>query len=326
MLFVHNYPMRFVALDLALLSDSYQVTELYVEGQLVDPVQTFRLVKRHDLVFAWFASYHSLLPLLFARLLGKPSVLVVGGYDIACMPAIGYGHQRGGITKCMARWAIDLATRLVTNSYYSREEAVRNIGVDAGKIVVIHHGLDEHKYPKVGPKEPRAITVGNVTVNNLSRKGMEDFVRAAHYLPEVAFLLVGRWFDEAADRLLRIAPSNVHLAGYLPDADLTSYLARSKVYVQASLHEGFGLAVAEGMLCGCIPVVTRAGALPEVVGGVGVYLSSCDPETLAEGIRLALSMDEEGGRLARERILRMFPLDSRRRKLTNLIDGLVVET
>ncbi len=61
------------------------------------------------------------------------------------------------------------------------------------------------------------------------------------------------------------------------------------MYVQASRHEGFGLAVAEAMLAGCVPVVMDVTAMPEVVDGAGVLISSQEPEAVAAGVREALA-------------------------------------
>ena len=43
------------------------------------------------------------------------------------------------------------------------------------------------------------------------------------------------------------------------ESELTTLYAEDSVYVQPSLHEGFGLSVAEAMSAGCVPVVTSAG-------------------------------------------------------------------
>ena len=58
--------------------------------------------------------------------------------------------------------------------------------------------------------------------------------------------------------------------------------------MQASRHEGFGLAVAEAMLAGCVPVVMNVTAMPEVVGDAGVLIESQRPEEVADGVRRAL--------------------------------------
>jgi hypothetical protein len=71
--------------------------------------------------------------------------------------------------------------------------------------------------------------------------------------------------------LRQAASPNVEFLGFVSDEELFSLYARASVYVQASMHEGFGLSVAEAMSAGCIPVVTRAGSLPEVVGDVGGF-------------------------------------------------------
>lgn len=322
-LFVHNHSARFVRLDIGLLAERYRVSErLEVRPSGLRLVELWRQVRQHDLVFCWFASWHAFAPLLFARMLRKHSILLIGGYDVASMPEIHYGHQRGGLRKWIAQGAMRLATRLVTHSHYSRDEAMRNVGLASEEISVIHLGLDHRAYGFSESKQPMAVTVGYVNVENLRRKGMESFVQAAQYLQGVPLVLLGSWLDGAAERLRRAAPPNVTLTGYVSDEQLADYLRQAKIYVQASAHESFGLAVAEAMLCGCIPVTSRAGALPEVVGDTGIYLPSTEPAAIADGIRTGLTMDSESGLRARERIIREFPLEKRRRQLFELIEGL----
>ncbi len=108
------------------------------------------------------------------------------------------------------------------------------------------------------------LTVGNVDRPNLQRKGLEPFVRAAALLPGRRFVVVGAWLDDAIEQLRAIAPPNVTFTGRLSDAQVQDQLRRAAVYVQASLHEGFGMSLAEAMAAGCVPVVTRAG--PMVAG------------------------------------------------------------
>src|SRR6266404_1054189 len=125
-LFVHNDAAQFVRQDLDELRKRYQVTECYLRSRWINPATLWRQVRTHDLVFGWFASWHTFLPLLFARLQGKPSVLIVGGYDVANLPRIGYGHQRGGLKKWVSRWTMRCATRIVTISHYSKRETTGN--------------------------------------------------------------------------------------------------------------------------------------------------------------------------------------------------------
>src|SRR5204863_4127622 len=122
-------------------------------------------------------------------------------------------------------------------------------------------------------------------------------------------VFVGKLEDDAADELRAIAPGNVTFTGRLSDAELQRTYARAAVYVQASRHEGFGLAVAEAMLAGCVPVAMDVTAMPEVVGDAGVLLSSQDPEEIVGGIRKALELGPEASRRARARILEEFPLE-----------------
>jgi glycosyltransferase involved in cell wall biosynthesis len=80
--------------------------------------------------------------------------------------------------------------------------------------------------------------------------------------------------------------------------------------------------VAEAMLAGCIPVVSRAGALPEVVGDAGIVLGQDGVEAaeVADGVRRGLALDDATRERARLRILEHFPVRARGEQLEQVID------
>ena len=118
----------------------------------------------------------------------------------------------------------------------------------------------------------------------------------------------------------RPRPPNVTLTGWVEEDVLNDCYRRASVYVQASAHEGFGLSVAEAMLAGCIPVTTRAGALPEVVGDIGVQVDGQDPAQLAAAIERALERDDhERARRRASACSSSFPLEMRRAGVQALV-------
>ena len=111
----------------------------------------------------------------------------------------------------------------------------------------------------------------------------------------------------------------MRFTGWLSDEDLEATYRRASVYVQASRHEGFGLAVAEAMLAGCVPVVMNVTAMPEVVDGAGILIDSQDPEAVAAGIRAALELGPDAHERARRRILDTFPMEGRREGILRVV-------
>jgi glycosyltransferase involved in cell wall biosynthesis len=324
LLFVHTTGASFIKLDRDLLAERHEVVDWHPARKLGNPLRLVRELRRADAVVSWWATWESLLPLVFARLMRKPSLLIVGGFDVADVPEIGYGYQQGGIRKRLAHFVIAQATRVMTNSHYSREEIERNMGIPPERVEVVHHGVPD-LFAEDGPreKEPLAVTVGVVARSNLRRKGHLPFVQAARELPDVRFVLAGKWADAAADELRAQSGDNVELTGFLSDEDLHDLLLRARVYVQPSAHEGFGISVAEAMLARCVPVVTPAGALPEVIGDTGVTVRSAEGADVAAGIREALELPDEAGERARDRVLTVFPLEVRREGLNRVVAELL---
>jgi glycosyltransferase involved in cell wall biosynthesis len=320
-LYVHSRKASFVAIDRVILAERYEVEDLYQPGRLPDPLKVIGGVLRADLVFGWFASWHTFFPITLAWLLRKPSVMVIGGFDVANMPDIGYGHQQGGLRRHASRWIFRRAGRLVTNSEYSLSEIERNTPIPPSEVTVVHHGVaDPFGGLPEEPKERTALTVGAVDSSTLVQKGQLPFAQASRELPDVRFVLAGEWLDEAVEELRAAGGENLELTGWLSDDDLLDAYRRAAVYVQASRHEGFGLAVAEAMLAGCVPVVMNVTAMPEVVGEAGVLIESQRPEEVAVGVRRALELGPAAAAAARERILTSFPMESRREGILRVVE------
>jgi glycosyltransferase involved in cell wall biosynthesis len=320
-LYVHSRKASFVAIDRDILAERYEVEDWYQPGRWPNLIGLVPAVLRADLVFGWFASWHTFFPMTLAWLLRKPSVQIIGGFDTANMPDIGYGYQQGGLRRWASRWIMRRAGRLITNSHYSRSEIAANTPIHPASVTVVHHGVPDPFGPldETTERESLALNVGAVDAGTLVQKGQLPFVEAARQLPDVRFVLAGKWLDDAIEQLRAAAPANVEFTGWLSDEDLRDLYARASVYVQASRHEGFGLAVAEAMLAGCVPVVVDVTAMPEVVDGAGVLIPSQDADAVAEGIRRALALDADAHRRARDRILTEFPPEIRREGILRVV-------
>lgn len=221
LLYVHSRKASFVQIDRGLLAERHELHDLYQPGRVPNPVAVVRGVLSSDLVLGWFASWHTFLPVTLAWLLRKPSVLIVGGFDTANMPDIGYGYQQGGLRRWASRWIMKRAGRLVTNSEYSRSEIERNTRIDPERVTVLHHGVpDQFGTLPADGRERLALTVGHLVRSTLEQKGHRPFVAAARHLPDVRFAFVGRWHDDAIEELRAIAGDNVTFTGWLSDEDL----------------------------------------------------------------------------------------------------------
>ncbi|MCZ7557091.1 MAG: glycosyltransferase family 4 protein [Bacteroidia bacterium] len=322
-LFVHNARTSFVRDDLEILSAEFAVEELYVPSPFViRPLRLFTHVRNSDVVFCWFASWHTLLPVLFAHCLRKPSVLVTGGYDTANVPEANYGSQRGGIRKWLANTVLRNATRLIVNSEAAYREAAAIDGLESSCIDVVYHGVHAVAFTPHAAKEKLALTVGGVWRENLHRKGLLPFVRLAGELPDWNFVLVGKWQDDSIETLRAEAGDNVYFAGFVGERELHDYYAQASVYVQLSLHEGFGLSVAEAMTAGCRPLVSNAASLPEVVGEHGVIVDLHDHAALSVALLQAHAANDEQRKAGAEWVTSSFSMQKRTVELTNIIKKL----
>ena len=313
--------------DSEILKKYFEVEILVIKsaGELISKFWSLRRkIKNSDLCFIWFATSYAFFATLFAKLNRKPSVLVVGGYDVVYVPEINYGLPGSAVKRIFPKYALKWANMVLPFSKDSEKEMFKNFEVERKKSRVIYLGANPTALKKVtGKKENKVVTVGVVKKENLKRKGLEVFVRAAKSLPDTKFVLIGDMPDkETLDYLKEIATPNIQFKnlGYNTEK-IVQELSKAKVYVQISYHEGFGRALAESMCQECVPVVSARGAIPEVVGKTGFYVKDLEsPEEVAEKIGLALKSGN--GKKARK-WASQYTLARREKALLEVINSLL---
>ncbi|MBN2018288.1 MAG: glycosyltransferase [Candidatus Cloacimonetes bacterium] len=323
-LIVSSYSVAFVLRDIELLQQHFNVEVANFVGikktireTLKTIIVIWKKLQSCDLSFIWFADFRAMITIMFSKLLKKKTILVVGGYEVANEPQISYGGAFSPKLKSKISWIIRHADVVLSVSEASKNELIQNYGYT--QSILVYNGVETEKFlvDSVIPKENIAITVGAVTSSNLSRKGIETFVKAAAYLPGIPFYVIGKADEATLQYLKKIATENVIFTGYVIEEELIRFYQKARVYVQVSGHEGFGISLAEGMLCECIPVVTKKGALPELVGDNGYYVPFNAPEETAKAIQKALQSTK--GTHVRNHILEHFSMQRRENALVNLI-------
>ncbi len=79
------------------------------------------------------------------------------------------------------------------------------------------------------------------------------------------------------------------------------------------------MSVIEAMACGCLPVCSRSGALPEVAGDAARYMETYSGEAGRDVIRQVLSLPDDHREAARQRVVDHFSVPRRRQRLLHVV-------
>jgi glycosyltransferase involved in cell wall biosynthesis len=158
--------------------------------------------------------------------------------------------------------------------------------VPPGRIEVIPLGVDEVFGPPTEPRVPGRIVA--MASADTPMKGTATLLEALAKLRterDVHLLLItrpkpGGRTEQLIDRL-GVADA-VRFVHDVSDEELSAIVASAEIACVPSLYEGFSLPTVEAMACATPLVVSRAGAIPEVVGEDGLCASLVTPGDVGE--------------------------------------------
>lgn len=322
-LIYHGNFSSFIKRDYDILSQVHEVEKVDFSSPGCAPA-LIRAMATSSLALIWFAGGHAAAAVLLSKLLRKRSIIIVGGFDVACIPEINYGRFTQSRTrKALTRYALQHADRVLVVDPSLKDDAIKNAGIDGHNIDYLPTGYDSNKFVPGQAKYNLVITVGYLSHSVIKRKGIDTFVRAAALLPSTEFLLIGKPIENSLESMMESAPPNIKFTGFVTDEELLGYYQRSKVYCQLSAYEGLPNALCEAMLCECIPVGTDRNGILTAMGDTGFVVPFGDAIATAKAIADALRSPAESGQKARERIRDLFPNKRRRDGLLQAIDEIV---
>lgn len=208
------------------------------------------------------------------------------------------------------------ARRVITPSETSRRDVAAEFGVDPARIRSILLGVDDVFAPPTAPRVPGRILA--MASADAPMKGVATLLEAFAKLRterDLELILVstpqpgGR--TEQLIETLSIADS-VRFVHGVSDDELVELMGSAEVACVPSLYEGFSLPTAELMACATPLVVSRAGAIPEVVGPDGLCADLVPPGDVgALEQALAALLDDPArrdvmGRAGRARVEELF--------------------
>lgn len=281
-----------------------------------------------DIYFVWWWS-SGFVPLIKAKLRGKP-VITIGNIHYDDPSPQGY-HQRPIYIKFFINYSLRKSDVQIATAKREYDSIVK-LGASNPKLV--YHAIDEKKYSYAPPdgREDFILTLTQLTKPNVKRKKVKEIILAFNELSKLYsnlnLYIAGNTGDDGYSELADLVSelqleSKVRFLGRISDEEKVRYYQRCKVYVQPTSYEGFGMAIAESMLCGA-PVVTSAtGAVPEVTGELAVFVNPDDVADIASGVRKLLEDKTLYNKLNKEgsqRIRTLFSYETRKSKIKSIID------
>ena len=123
------------------------------------------------------------------------------------------------------------------------------------------------RYPQLEPGE-FMFTMATLARNKNGRWVYE----VARRNPALTFAVAGMRYEGDENE----CPSNVHLLGFVSDADACALMRNCRAYLFPSLYEGFGLPPLEALALGAQVVSSNTTSLPEVLGNSAHYVDPLD--------------------------------------------------
>ncbi len=201
--------------------------------------------------------------------------------------AIARGREQGPI-----RRAARNASRIVTDSAWSRTEIAREFRLARQRIHVIEPSPDSYWFPSRDDVLPAPLAgrriVLIVGVREPRKNARLALVAAGRALkaPGELLAVVGDLSkkDRAFARAHRVPAGEIAASDLL----LRALYRNAALVLVPSLAEGFGLVAVEAMACGAAVLAANATALPEATDGAALLLDPRDPAAWAENIRRLL--------------------------------------
>jgi len=345
-LYIYTARRSFVNTDLSILEKYFQVVPFHFRTKVkwLTPwsfvcqfLYLLIIGWKYDVFISFFAGYQSVLPTWFAKVIGKKSIIFLGGTDCFKYPSFHYGNftrKWYGKATCISAHNASLLIPVSANLIRSHSEYYKEDFTEQGiyqwcsplstpyQVIPLEYNANKFFRKNIPRTEKSFITVAfGIEGTAFIRKGIDKVIMLASHLPDCTFTILG--CDASA--FPANVSSNVNLIPPVPYDELPNYYSQHQFYLQLSIAEGFPSAICEAMLCECIPIGSDVAAIPEIIGDNGFLVLQREDAQILETVNLALRHNDKIrlGKNARQHIIDTFGEGKRADGLVTMLNKLL---
>jgi glycosyltransferase involved in cell wall biosynthesis len=243
----------------------------------------------YDFIIATSPFFFDLLPLLFAKAKRKGAII----YHVPPpRKAVNLATRiRFTLARMETLFSLQLVRRACDFLIVGNDHTGRQLeAIAPGKPwAVLHAGFDTQKvdrFPDQPKQAKQACFLGRMT----SQKGIFDLLdvmeRVAKADPEFRLVMMGNGPERAAfvAELEKRRLTNVTVKGFVSEEEKYTTLKQSAFFFFPSLEEGWGIALAEALYCGCKAVTYELPHYRGIFGDFPVYVPLGDRAAFAEAV------------------------------------------
>lgn len=227
-----------------------------------------------------------------------------------------------------AKWIVGKVKKVITNSHYTKSlvERIHPTSKPIALPLAVNHTFFAPSIKKITNNKIQFSTVSRI----LKFKGHDFILKTFENLPKslrdtIEWHIAGTGpYLEDLKKLISVSPikSQIHLHGFVPDAELPNFYKASDIFIlatreeeQSNQVEGFGLVFLEAQSCGIPAIGTNTGGIADAIkDGNGGWLFEQNNKDqlrsiLTEVITTPQIINTQGAK-ARKRVLQNCTWDS----------------
>ncbi len=200
------------------------------------------------------------------------------------------------------------ADAIVVPSQYVKNEIIKKYHTDSKKLTVIYGGKDEFFYrvkddEKIKEIRKKYVFSGEYCFTNATnheRKNIFGLIAAFKNIKKFSdtqLIITGLLPDvtilELKDYIQKLnLNAKVRFFGFVSKDELRTLYSFAKIFIFPSFEEGFGLPILESASCGCLPICSNTGALPEIIGNKNLLFNPRDKNSITQKINQVLKLNQ----------------------------------